>query len=162
MKVALVTAAPWPDLTQSNRTNFGCRSVQKPGTVIDCAQSESNFRAMSEEPNSRDDAIIGRAFRRSLVVLLLVGAAVAGVSFVLERKPPPARAPITDPASPDSPRLPVAGFADITRAAGINFAHNNGAYGDKLLPETMGGGVAFFDFDADGAPDLLLVNSTYW
>ena len=50
----------------------------------------------------------------------------------------------------------------MTSAAGIHFHHNNGAYGDKLLPETMGGGVAFFDFDNDGAPDLLFVNSTYW
>jgi hypothetical protein len=47
-------------------------------------------------------------------------------------------------------------------AAGINFVHNNGAYGDKLLPETMGGGVAFFDFDDDGAQDLLFINSTWW
>ena len=48
------------------------------------------------------------------------------------------------------------------RAAGIKFVHNNGAYGDKLLPETMGGGVAFFDYDNDGDQDLLFVNSTYW
>jgi hypothetical protein len=53
-------------------------------------------------------------------------------------------------------------FADVTREAGITFVHNNGAYGDKLLPETMGGGVAFFDFDNDGFQDLLFINSTYW
>jgi hypothetical protein len=58
--------------------------------------------------------------------------------------------------------IPVARFTDITTAAGIGFVHNNGAYGDKLLPETMGGGVAFFDFDNDGDQDLLFVNSTYW
>ncbi|MEM7350308.1 MAG: CRTAC1 family protein, partial [Acidobacteriota bacterium] len=40
--------------------------------------------------------------------------------------------------------------------------HVNGGYGDKLLPETMGGGVAFFDFDEDGDEDLLFVNSSYW
>ncbi|HWV99033.1 MAG TPA: CRTAC1 family protein [Candidatus Acidoferrum sp.] len=57
---------------------------------------------------------------------------------------------------------PVAKFTDITREAGITFSHVNGAYGDKLLPETMGGGVAFFDFDNDGFPDLLFVNSCYW
>src|SRR5947208_8231498 len=53
-------------------------------------------------------------------------------------------------------------FTDITKEAGITFVHNNGAFGDKLLPETMGGGVAFFDFDNDGSQDLLFINSTYW
>ncbi|HYG34610.1 MAG TPA: VCBS repeat-containing protein, partial [Clostridia bacterium] len=58
--------------------------------------------------------------------------------------------------------VPLVKFTDITAAAGIRFVHNNGAYGDKLLPETMAGGVAFFDFNNDGHQDLLLVNSTYW
>jgi len=53
-------------------------------------------------------------------------------------------------------------FTDVTKQSGITFVHNNGAFGDKLLPETMGGGVAFFDFDNDGHQDLLFVNSTYW
>jgi hypothetical protein len=44
----------------------------------------------------------------------------------------------------------------------VNFIHDNGAYGEKLLPETMGGGVAFLDYDNDGSQDLLFVNSTYW
>src|SRR5260370_11823344 len=58
--------------------------------------------------------------------------------------------------------MPVAKFTDITREAGITFAHVNGAYGEKLLPETMGGGVAFLDYDNDGHQDLLFINSTYW
>jgi len=53
-------------------------------------------------------------------------------------------------------------FTDITKQSGISFVHNNGAFGDKLLPETMGGGVAFFDYDNDGHQDLLFINSTYW
>src|SRR5215469_2353803 len=61
-----------------------------------------------------------------------------------------------------SDEVPVAKFTDITASAGIHFTHVNGAYGDKLLPETMGGGVAFFDFDNDGHQDLLFINSTYW
>src|SRR6266478_1163785 len=61
-----------------------------------------------------------------------------------------------------SNEIPSAKFTDITSAAGITFIHNNGAYGDKLLPETMGGGVAFFDFDNDGNQDLLFINSSYW
>jgi enediyne biosynthesis protein E4 len=49
-------------------------------------------------------------------------------------------------------------FEDVTRAAGIRFAHNNGAFGRKWLPETMGSGVAFLDYDNDGWQDILLVN----
>jgi enediyne biosynthesis protein E4 len=57
------------------------------------------------------------------------------------------------------PRTP---FVDITSEAGIRFVHENGAAGEKLLPETMGGGCAFFDFDNDGHPDILLINSGTW
>src|SRR5258708_18685301 len=58
--------------------------------------------------------------------------------------------------------MPSVRFTDITKASGITFVHINGAYGEKLLPETMGGGVAFFDYDNDSRPDLLFINSTYW
>ena len=58
--------------------------------------------------------------------------------------------------------VPAAKFTDVTAAAGITFSHVNGAYGDKLLPETMGGGVAFLDYDNDGNQDLLFINSTWW
>ncbi len=53
-------------------------------------------------------------------------------------------------------------FTDITEEAGITFVHENGATGKKYLPETMGSGVAFFDFDGDGDQDLLFVNSMSW
>jgi hypothetical protein len=53
-------------------------------------------------------------------------------------------------------------FADVTAQAGIHFQHNSGAYGGKLLPETLGSGCAFLDYDADGWPDILLVNSMDW
>jgi hypothetical protein len=69
--------------------------------------------------------------------------------------------PAREPAEP-AKEIPVAPFTDITAAAGLRFVHHNGAYGEKLLPETMGGGVAFFDYDDDGYPDLLFVNSTDW
>src|SRR5436190_22612998 len=51
-------------------------------------------------------------------------------------------------------------FADITSQSGIRFTHNNGAFGKKWLPETMGPGCAFIDYDNDGWPDILLVNGT--
>ena len=53
-------------------------------------------------------------------------------------------------------------FRDITAKAGIRFAHNNGAFGKKYLPETMGPGCAFIDYDNDGSPDVLLVNGKNW
>jgi enediyne biosynthesis protein E4 len=49
-------------------------------------------------------------------------------------------------------------FSDITTKAGIRFTHNNGAFGKKWLPETMGPGCAFIDYDNDGYPDILLIN----
>ena len=62
--------------------------------------------------------------------------------------------------------LPAAdpGFqlVDITAKAGISFRHNNGAFGGKYLPETLGAGVAVLDFDKDGWQDILLVNGADW
>jgi enediyne biosynthesis protein E4 len=49
-------------------------------------------------------------------------------------------------------------LTDVTSQAGINFRHNNGAFGSKFLPETMGPGCAFFDYDGDGWLDILIVN----
>jgi hypothetical protein len=53
-------------------------------------------------------------------------------------------------------------FRDITAQAGIHFTHNNGSFGKKWLPETMGPGCAFIDYDNDGWPDILLVNGKDW
>ena len=53
-------------------------------------------------------------------------------------------------------------FRDITAQAGIHFKHYNGAFGKKYLPETMGPGCAFIDYDNDGWPDILLVNGENW
>jgi hypothetical protein len=53
-------------------------------------------------------------------------------------------------------------FRDITAQAGIHFIHNNGALGKKYLPETMGPGCAFIDYDNDGWPDIVLVNGEDW
>ncbi len=49
-------------------------------------------------------------------------------------------------------------FRDVTSQAGIHFTHNNGAFGKKWLPETMGPGCAFIDYDNDGYPDVVLIN----
>src|SRR5258708_35102215 len=61
----------------------------------------------------------------------------------------------------DPLRLPFR-LTDVTNAAGIRFKHHSGAFGGKFLPETLGSGCAFLDYDADGWQDILLVNGTDW
>src|SRR6476661_6399217 len=107
-----------------------------------------------EEIAQYDDAIIGKAFRWSAMLLVLLVIAGISIFFLLKRKPAPPPPKVTQIEAPvvqsfAGVQIPQVKFTDITTAAGINFVHNNGAAGDKLLPETMGGGVGFFDFDND-------------
>jgi hypothetical protein len=69
-----------------------------------------------------------------------------------------ATAPLLRAAAPDL------GFrlTDVTAQAGINFQHNAGAFGAKYLPETLGPGCAFLDYDGDGWLDILFVNGCDW
>jgi hypothetical protein len=53
-------------------------------------------------------------------------------------------------------------LVDVTASAGIAFQHNSGAFGAKYLPETMGPGCAFLDYDGDGWLDILLINGMDW
>ena len=74
-----------------------------------------------------------------------------------------ARAPAADYATGAGGReAPRVRFTDISAAAGIDFVHENGAVGDKWMPETMGSGGAIFDYDGDGSLDIFLVNSRNW
>jgi hypothetical protein len=58
--------------------------------------------------------------------------------------------------------LPTAKFVDVTDEAGLDFKHFTGATGKRYMPETMGSGCAFLDFDADGYLDILFANGTGW
>ncbi|MBZ5636026.1 MAG: CRTAC1 family protein [Acidobacteriia bacterium] len=53
-------------------------------------------------------------------------------------------------------------LVDATAAAGIQFQHYSGAFGAKYLPETLGAGCAFLDYDNDGWLDILLINGADW
>lgn len=120
------------------------------------------------DTEDRDDAVIGIAFRRSLAILGAI-AFVAG-AVIVYRWITPKTAPVAAPAPLVPPQvrarptteIPDMPFTDITASAGITFRHENGAAGEKLLPETMGGGCAFLDYDGDGDQDLLFVNSCRW
>lgn len=122
----------------------------------------------SESPDG-NDVIIGIAFRRSIQVLIVAVLVVGGLYAYLHyagRQPVskhiPAPVPIAKQREYGAIPLPRIPFLDITREAGINFIHENGAAGEKLLPETMGGGCAFLDYDNDGDQDLLFINSCRW
>ena len=53
-------------------------------------------------------------------------------------------------------------FVDLTASAGIQFQHNSGSFGGKFLPETLGSGCAFLDYDRDGWQDIILINGMDW
>ncbi|HEX8422732.1 MAG TPA: hypothetical protein VF634_04935, partial [Pyrinomonadaceae bacterium] len=70
-----------------------------------------------------------------------------------------AATPTPSPTVLPRPSGPIE-FTDVTAPAGIRFKHNSGAAGKKYLPETIGAGGAFLDYDNDGWQDIFLVNST--
>ncbi|MFM7819180.1 MAG: FG-GAP repeat domain-containing protein, partial [Verrucomicrobiota bacterium] len=121
-----------------------------------------------EEMVAGDDQAVGRGLRISLFIVLVL-ASVGGAVWIALR-PPKVAGPVkvTQLKAPETAntnvlaQIPKATFTDVTASAGIGFRHETGAYGDKLLPETMGSGVAFADLDGDTAPELLFVNGTQW
>ena len=120
-----------------------------------------------EELVDADDRRIGRAFRISVWIIGAV-IAVGLVAWLGARAPRPAplvketvvKAPLPQDAPPVT--LAPAPFSDMTRASGVRFVHRNDAYGEKLLPETMGGGVAVIDVRGNGRADLIFVDSGPW
>ena len=65
-------------------------------------------------------------------------------------------------AAPAPASSPGFRLVDVSQRAGVHFRHNSGAYGGKLLPETLGAGCAFLDYDGDGWQDILLINGMDW
>ena len=129
-------------------------------------RADAPGKELGEELAREDDTIIGTAFRWSLAVVVVLGGAIGLAVWLLggeEDEPPPEE---TETAAPleatESVVPPAVAFRDVTLESGLTFVHENGARGDKLLPETMGGGVAFLDWDRDEDPDLLFVNGAPW
>lgn len=124
-------------------------------------------KVQRDESPEQDDAIIGVAIKWSAVVLftiLAIGGAVWGILRFNQKEEVAKEIEVTLPqqrtqVAVSLPKIPL---TDISDECGISFTHFNGMDGEKLLPETMGGGVAIFDFDNDGDQDVLFVNSNPW
>ncbi|MGA8596772.1 MAG: CRTAC1 family protein [Bryobacteraceae bacterium] len=74
------------------------------------------------------------------------GAALGGFLLVAARL-----LPAGNPATP-------ARFEDVVSRSGVNFVLNNFPTPGKHMIETMAGGLAVFDFDGDGKPDIFFTN----
>jgi hypothetical protein len=123
---------------------------------------------MQQDHHSQDDAIIGRAFRWSVLVIGVIAVTVAAALWLRWRMQQTVAVVIDKDTSQiksfpsEDSEIPLLPFTDITDEAGIDFVHENGASGEKLLPETMGPGVAVADLDGDDLPDLFFVNGKRW
>ena len=113
------------------------------------------------------DAIIGVVFRRSLWVGGLGAAAVGGI-LLTRSLLAPSTARTVNETTVEAPRVDLEPapeltdtamtFTDMTAAWGIGFERDDGARGKKLLPETVGGGVAIVDLNGDGRPELVFID----
>ncbi|MCA9063235.1 MAG: CRTAC1 family protein [Planctomycetaceae bacterium] len=130
-------------------------------------QDRSGGYQVTEELEPQDDTVVGTAVRISLLIVAL-GIVAGGIVLMLTREPPKvvqekeeqsALPEVRQTAPLEIPQMP---FTDITESAGLTFVHVSGANGEKLLPETMGGGGAFLDFDNDGDQDILCINGQRW
>ncbi len=136
--------------------------------MSDMNENEEQNLSDELELMEQDDAIIGQVFRWSLLVMIGLALVVLIVIFAGSREEqavPVAEAPLAGPeklAETGGRSPPQVGFSDVAEEWGIDFVHENGAYGERLLPETMGSGVAIFDYDRDGDQDLFFVNGKNW
>ncbi len=129
-------------------------------------EQSSEKQPHHEDYVPEDDAVIGQAFKWSIIVFALLGMIAAVVAWQMSSEDDPdtlTNIVVTPPEVPVAVATPPrVAFTDVTAQCGIDFVHHNGAAGDKLLPETMGSGLALFDYNNDGAIDILFVNACDW
>ena len=120
------------------------------------------------DPEAQDDEVIAKAFNWSLK-FILIAVITAGFIYAVISYEPAAEPIKVGPNIPtlqrganDSAPPPEILFTDINQSSGLNFTHDDGARGEKLLPETMGSGCAFGDVDGDGDSDLFLASGKPW
>lgn len=128
--------------------------------ILPALLNEGELR--KESPPSSRGARGDRTCRTFLCLVLLL--TLASCNKKEEATPPeiPAYAKIDYTATEANAARSALAFTDITEDAGIAFKHVTGARGAKWMPETMGSGGGFLDYDNDGNLDLFLVNSSEW
>jgi enediyne biosynthesis protein E4 len=104
---------------------------------------------------------------RIVLVLLCLALMLSGCkqpAAVAPSAAPTEQVAAASPSPSPTPPRPSGNieFTDVSAEAGIRFKHNSGAFGKKYLPETIGAGGAFLDYDNDGWQDILLINSMDW
>ena len=120
---------------------------------------------MSETQQPEDESVgvdsdVGSGFRKSLGAIVIVAVMSAGIWFALT-SPDRLLSGSDEPVTPPSPQrvtppsAPTLAFVDRATEAGVDFVHDSGARGAKLLPECLSGGVSVADLNADGKPDLV-------
>src|SRR5229473_2364947 len=114
------------------------------------ADNSNPSPAQSRKIGPRDDEFSLMLYygllMRILPGLLLLALAVVALPAQQSAKPP------------DQPKPLPGKFTDVTTALGLKFQYMSSHTPKHYLPETMGAGVALFDYDNDGRLDIFLVN----